>query len=307
VDNNSLPITERSRFNPPIQTQHVVKIVPTSTNFNNELASSPAFRLNEKKLFQRHKKPHTQSQSLEQITTTLQREQLLNLILNDDTMNNNNELKEVYALPIKQRNPYPRGSPKHTRRANINRNVRAHLRHDLKRCKEESTALQRIQSRHAYENDIHRQFYSVLNNFHFWNVDRRHIEFDQVLIVRWITLYNSAKSIILDATKAKLDTVTINQMANLLWTKALHTKKIAANGTLSYIPHRWGSPMNWERLQHFRAYLNELIKEPINTPKYIFPTLNREFITQYEIDEEDQIAIGNMAPPPIRNTWQHSR
>jgi hypothetical protein len=97
-------------------------------------------------------------------------------------------------------------------------------------------------------------------------------------------------------------------MTNLLWTKALHTKKIAANGTLSHIPHRWGSPtMNWKRLQHFRAYLKELIKEPLNTPKYIFPTLNREFITQYELDEEDQIAIANMAPPPIRNTWQHSR
>ncbi len=48
--------------------------------------------------------------------------------------------------------------------------------------------------------------------------------------------------------------------------------------------HQW---TGWERLQHFRPYLNELIKEPLNTPKYIFPTLNREFITQYEIDEED--------------------
>jgi hypothetical protein len=88
----------------PIQNQHVVKIVPTSTNFNSELASSPAFGQNDKNLFQRHKKPHTQPQSLEQITATLQREQLLNLILDDTTMTNNNELKEVYALPIKQRN-----------------------------------------------------------------------------------------------------------------------------------------------------------------------------------------------------------
>ncbi len=158
MDNNSHPITDPGRFNPPIQTQHVVKIVPTSTNFNNELASSPAFRQNDKNLFQRHKKSHTQPQSLEQITTTLQREQLLNLILDDTTMTHNNELKEVYALPIKQRNPYSRGSPKHTRRANINRNVRAHLRHDLKRCQEDSTAIQRIQSAHAYENAIHRQF-----------------------------------------------------------------------------------------------------------------------------------------------------
>ena len=71
-------------------------------------------------------------------------------------MTNNNELKEIYALPLKQRNPYPRGSPKHTRRANTNRNVRAHLRHDLKRCQEDSAAIQRIQSAHDYENSLHR-------------------------------------------------------------------------------------------------------------------------------------------------------
>ena len=71
--------------------------------------------------------------------------------------------------------------------------------------------------------------------------------------------------------------------------------------------------MNWERLQHFRGYLQELVKEPLLTPEYEFPILSREFITEYEIEEESEIAIGNMAPPPIRTTWdifnakQHSR
>ncbi len=71
--------------------------------------------------------------------------------------------------------------------------------------------------------------------------------------------------------------------------------------------------MNWARLQHFRGYLQELIKEPLLTPEYEFPILSREFITEYELEEETEIAIGGMAPPPIRNTWdifnamQHSR
>ena len=90
-------------------------------------------------------------------------------------------------------------------------------------------------------------------------------------------------------------------------------KTLAANGTLSHIYHRWSTSMNWERLQHFRGYLQELVQEPLLTPEYEFPILSREFITEYEIEEESEIAIGNMAPPPIRTTWdifnanQHSR
>ena len=100
--------------------------------------------------------------------------------------NNNSDMRTVYALPERQRNPYPRGSAKHTRRANLNRNSRAHLRHDAQRCKEDGQQLQRMQlaydAHYTHVNNIHRGFYSALN----WNVDRRHIEYDEVLIFRWV-------------------------------------------------------------------------------------------------------------------------
>jgi hypothetical protein len=165
-------------------------------------------------------------------------------------------------------------------------------------------------------NSLHRQFYSALNNFHFWQTDRQLIEYDQVLIFRWIRIFNQARSIIISATQGPfplLDDPTINQMSNLLWTQILLMKTTAAHGSLSQISHRWATPMNWARLQHFRAYLKELVKEPLLTPEYEFPNLSREFITDNEIEEEIQIAIGDMAPPPNRktwevfNAWQHSR
>ena len=84
--------------------------------------------------------------------------------------NNNSDMRTVYALPERQRNPYPRGSAKHTRRANLNRNIRAHLRHDAQRCKEDGQQLQRMQlaydEHYTHINNIHHGFYSALNNFH---------------------------------------------------------------------------------------------------------------------------------------------
>ena len=71
--------------------------------------------------------------------------------------------------------------------------------------------------------------------------------------------------------------------------------------------------MNYERLQHFRQYLATLVTQPLLTPGYTSPILNREFITPQEHDEEEQVAIGNLAPPPRLAprvqlpTWQHSR
>jgi hypothetical protein len=127
--------------------------------------------------------------SLSKTTTPLQRTALLDLILQNN-MSNNTELHDVYALPIQPRNPYPRGSKKYTRRANINRNVRAHLCHDLKRCIDDGQQLQRMQTEHDDHDEqvksLHLQFYSALNNFHFWQTDRQLIMYDQVLIFRWI-------------------------------------------------------------------------------------------------------------------------
>ena len=188
--------------------------------------------------------------SLSQTTTPLQRAALLDLIL-PNNMSNNTDLHNVYALPIQPRNPYPRGSKKHTRRANINRNIRAHLRHDLKRCKDDGHQLQRMQTEHDDHDDqvnsLHLQFYSALNNFHFWQTDCQLIMYDQVLISRWIRIFNAARSIIISATQGRIlliDDATVNQMTNLLWTQALLMKTLAANGVLSHICHRWSTPMN---------------------------------------------------------------
>jgi hypothetical protein len=57
-----------------------------------------------------------------------------------------------------------------------------------------------------------------------------------------------------------------------------------------------------ERMEHFRKYLAELTQEPINTPEYRFPLLNRRLMTREEIDDDDQVEIGNMAPPPLHYT-----
>ncbi len=134
-------------------------------------------------------------------------------------VNYNSDMRTTYALPLHQRNPYPRGSAKHTRRANLHRNIRAHLRHDAKRCKEDGQQLQHMQlandTHNTHVNKIHRGFYSALNNFHYWNADRRHIDYDEVLIFRWVKNYNIARSLILDAT-AIASTATIAQMTNLL-------------------------------------------------------------------------------------------
>ena len=55
-------------------------------------------------------------------------------------------------------------------------------------------------------------------------------------------------------------------------------------------------------MEHFRQHLAALTQEPILTPAYQFPTLNRLQMTREDIEDEQQIAIGNMAPPPMHHT-----
>ena len=234
--------------------------------------------------------------------TSQQRTSFDELLRQHNKMTDNNNIRTVYALPARQRNPYPRGSAKHTRRANINRNIRAHLRHDAQRCKDDATQLQRMQTVHdqqqTWTDTIHRHFYSALNNFHYWNNDRQRIEYDHALIFRWVKTYNSARSLIIDAT-GKLSDATITQMTNLLWTKAARARTIAANGTFTRNTFRWATPLNVQRMDHFRKHLANLTLEPITTPEYRFPLLNQLLMTRDEIDDADQVEIGNMAPPPL--------
>ncbi len=181
--------------------------------------------------------------SLSQTTTSLQRAALLDLILQNN-MSNNTDLHNVYALPIQPRNPYPRGSKQHTRRANINRNIRAHLRHDLKRYKDDGHQLQRMQTEHddhdEQVNSLHLQFYSALNNFHFWQTDRQLIMYDQVLISRWIQIFNAAiRSIIISGTQGRIlliDDATVNQMTNLLYPGTAHENTCCQRYSLPHLP-----------------------------------------------------------------------
>ncbi len=91
-------------------------------------------------------------------------------------------------------------------------------------------------------------------------------------------------------------------MTTLLWNKAARTRALAANGTFSRNSTRWATPMNAQRMDHFRKYLAEFTQEPINTPEYHFPLLDRRLMTREEIDDDDQVEIGNMAPPPLHYT-----
>jgi hypothetical protein len=146
--------------------------------------------------------------------TPLQRASFHALILQHQMTNNNSVMRTVYALPERQRNPYPCGSAKHTRRANLNRNIRAHLRHDAQRCKDDGAQLQRMLLAHdtqnAYMETLHRRFYSALNNFYYWNIDRHHLEYEHTLIFRWAKNYHIARSLIIDATD-KASNATILQ------------------------------------------------------------------------------------------------
>ncbi len=53
-----------------------------------------------------------------------------------------------HDTPIRPRNPYIRGTAKHTRRQNVNRNVRLLLRNDRKQTYEDSRVLQQVDSHH---------------------------------------------------------------------------------------------------------------------------------------------------------------
>ncbi len=210
--------------------------------------SSPALHHNDRETSPRQISSHTPSYSREPTLTTLQRAAFRDLILNHN-MANNNTLHTVYDLPVKQRNPHPRGTRKYTRRANINRNIRAHLRHDRQRTQNDGSQLQRMQEEHDKHNEtvesIHLRFYSAINHFQDWDDSRHQIEYDQVLIFRWTQIYGAAQNLILDATKGKfrlIEDPTLYQMTHLLWTKAQHMKPLASHGTLSHTSYRWATP-----------------------------------------------------------------
>ena len=78
-------------------------------------------------------------------------------------------------MPIRPRNPYPRGTPRYTKRQNINRNVRLHLRNDRK-------TLQHDDLINKLVHDTHFSFYHALSNFDQWRHTRQLLPHDRTLI-----------------------------------------------------------------------------------------------------------------------------
>jgi hypothetical protein len=95
-----------------------------------------------------------------------------------------------HDTPIRPRNPYTRGTAKHTRRQTINRNVRLHLRNDRKQLQEDTQVINQIDLHH------HNTYY-VLLAFDEWHHRTRFmIGYNKRLISRWIKIYQRASSIV---------------------------------------------------------------------------------------------------------------
>ncbi len=78
-------------------------------------------------------------------------------------------------ITIRPRNPYKRGTPKHLKRQNINRNIRLYLRNDRKRVQEDFSDSQQLQETHFV-------FYSTLSDSELWNHTRQLFSHDATLI-----------------------------------------------------------------------------------------------------------------------------
>ena len=91
-----------------------------------------------------------------------------------------------WALPIRPRNPHTRGTPRYTKRQNINRNIRLHLRNDRKIVQEDFTNKLQLQATHFI-------FYSTLSDFERWNHTRMVLSHDATLIRQWTEAYRHGK------------------------------------------------------------------------------------------------------------------
>jgi hypothetical protein len=95
-------------------------------------------------------------------------------------------------IPIRPRNPYSRGTPKHLKRQNINRNIRLHLlvRNDRKHVHEDFRNSQKLQETHFV-------FYSTMSDFEMWNHTRQFLPHDATLIRQWTRAYRKGKRAVL--------------------------------------------------------------------------------------------------------------
>ena len=175
--------------------------------------------------------------------------------------------------PIRPRNPYPRGTAKHTRRQNINRNVRIHLRNDRKQTQEDARVIQLI--------DLHHHnIYYVLLAFDEWHHRTRFmVGYNKQLISRWIQIYQKARSIIIKAkSNDNISAYTHDLMKRILAKEIHHARALADTGTL--IPKGssgykiFPTPKQAARLDHFCEHLYQLLQNPVSTLRFKHPVLN---------------------------------
>ena len=178
-----------------------------------------------------------------------------------------------HDTPIRPRNPYPRGTKKHTRRQNINRNVRLHLRNDRKQTQEDARVLQQL--------DLHHHnIYYVLLAFDEWHHRTRFmVGYNKLLISRWIQIYQKARSIIIKAQRNdNISAYTHQLLPRILAKEIHHVRALADTGTL--IPKGssgykiFPTPKQAARLDHFCEHLYHLLQNPVSNLRFKHPVLN---------------------------------
>ena len=171
-------------------------------------------------------------------------------------------------MPIRPRNPHTRGTPRYTKRQNINRNVRLHLRNDRKIVQEDFTNKIHLQATHFI-------FYNTLNDFERWNQTRIVLSHDATLIRQWTEAYRHGKRAILRMNEME-DTQCITMMTKLLVQHVKRALRVAETGTLIRRPSAlsWQTPLNQARMDHFCTHLRELLLDPISTPDFTEPILD---------------------------------
>ena len=171
-------------------------------------------------------------------------------------------------MPIRPRNPHTRGTPRYTKRQNINRNVRLHLRNDRKIVQQDFNNKIHLQATHFI-------FYNTLNDFERWNQTRIVLSHDATLIRQWTEAYRYGKRAILRMDKME-DTQCITMMTKLLVQHVKRALRVAETGTLIRRPSAlsWQTPLNQARMDHFCTHLRELLLDPISTPDFTEPILD---------------------------------
>jgi hypothetical protein len=92
--------------------------------------------------------------------------------------------------PIRPQNPHTRSTTKYTKRQNINRNVRLHLRNDRKHVQNDLLATKEV-------HDARFIFYCTLSCLDTWHHTRQLLPHDHTLIRQWATIYRKGENTVL--------------------------------------------------------------------------------------------------------------